>query len=126
MPSPIASPLASYLPIALILVLGAGMALVLSFASALAGPRRAHGVHDDPFECGSPAIGSARDRFGIKFYVVALLFIVFDVEGVFLYPWAVLFRELSWPGLATMGVFVATVAVGLLYVWKKGALDWEH
>ena len=70
-------------------------------------------------------IGNARERFGVKFYVVALLFIVFDVEAVFLYPWAVLFRELGWNGFFTMGIFVFTLALGLVYVWKKGALTWE-
>ncbi len=120
------SQLGSWLPIALLFLVAAGLALALASVSALVGPRRARGVHDESFECGSEAIGSARERFGVKFYVVALLFIVFDVEGVFLYPWAVLFRELAWPGLAAMGFFVATLAIGLVYVWKKGALDWEH
>ena len=70
-------------------------------------------------------IGSARQRFAVKFYVVALLFIVFDVEAVFLYPWAVNFKALGWFGYGTMGVFAATLVVGLVYVWKKGALSWE-
>jgi NADH-quinone oxidoreductase subunit A len=117
----------AYLPIAVLLILGAGMALALSFASALVGPHNPTRAKQEPFECGSlPARGSAQDRFGVKFYVVALLFIVFDVEAVFLYPWAVLLRELAWPGLISMAVFVATVVLGLIYVWKKGALDWEH
>jgi NADH-quinone oxidoreductase subunit A len=77
------------------------------------------------FECGSESSGTARERFGVKFYMVALLIIVFDVEAVFVYPWAVLFRELAWPGLITMCVFVFTLAMGLIYVWKKGALEWE-
>jgi NADH-quinone oxidoreductase subunit A len=77
------------------------------------------------FEGGNVAIGSARQRFAVKFYVVALLFIVFDVEAVFLYPWAVNFKALGWFGYATMLAFASTLVVGLIYVWKKGALEWE-
>jgi NADH-quinone oxidoreductase subunit A len=78
------------------------------------------------FECGSVPVGSARDHFGVKFYVVALLFIVFDIEAVFLFPWAVLFTELGWAGYVEMLIFVATLVVGLAYVWKKGVLDWNE
>ncbi|HUB06581.1 MAG TPA: NADH-quinone oxidoreductase subunit A [Myxococcales bacterium] len=127
MPAAATSPLTAYLPIAILFVIAGALALLLSYASALVGPHQPTPAKLDPFECGSlPARGSSRDRFGVKFYVVALLFIVFDVEAVFLYPWAVLFKELAWPGLVSMAVFVATVLLGLVYVWKKGALDWEH
>jgi NADH-quinone oxidoreductase subunit A len=88
-------------------------------------------VKETPFECGSLPVGSAHDRFGVKFYVVAILFIVFDIEAVFVYPWAVLllpdqqgYAGLGWPGYVSMGIFVATLVAGLLYVWKKGVLDW--
>ena len=119
-------PLTEYLPIAILFALAAGMALTLSFISAVVGPHRPSAAKSDPFECGSlPARGSSRDRFGVKFYVVALLFIVFDVEAVFLYPWAVLFKQLAWPGLISMAVFVSTVVLGLVYVWKKGVIDWN-
>jgi NADH-quinone oxidoreductase subunit A len=120
------SPLTPYLPIAILMLLASVLALVLSFASALLGPSKPSLVKDQPFECGSLSSGSAYQQFGVKFYVVALLFIVFDVEAVFLYPWAVLFKELGWSGYTAMGVFVFTVAMGLVYVWKKGALDWEQ
>ncbi|MHB1845402.1 MAG: NADH-quinone oxidoreductase subunit A [Deltaproteobacteria bacterium] len=118
--------LAAYVPLGILIALAGGMAIALSFISALVGPHRPSKIKDEPFECGSAPIGTARDRFGVKFYVVALLFIVFDVEAVFLYPWAVLFRELGWAGYVSMAIFVSTVALGLVYVWKKGALDWEH
>lgn len=118
--------LTPYVPIALLFSLAGAMAVFLSFTSALLGPRRHSRATSEPFECGSPSSGTTHDRFGVKFYVVALLFVVFDVEAVFLYPWAVLFRELGWGGFASMGVFVATLVLGLVYVWKKGALDWEH
>jgi NADH-quinone oxidoreductase subunit A len=84
-----------------------------------------------PFECGSDPIGTARERFGVKFYVVALLFIVFDIEAVFIYPWAVLllpsdgYAGLGWVGFVTMGVFVLTLIAGLVYVLKKGVLEWN-
>jgi NADH-quinone oxidoreductase subunit A len=119
------SPLTAYLPILLLFALAGVMGVLLSYISAIIGPRRPSAVKSLPFECGSPNIGSARERFAVKFYVVALLFIVFDVEAVFLYPWAVLFRELAWPGFFSMGIFVLTLLAGLAYVWMKGALDWE-
>ncbi len=119
------TPLQSYFPLALVF----GLALVLGFAlvglAALLGPRRPSRVKSAPFECGSDPIGDARDRFGVKFYLIALLFVVFDIEAVFIYPWAVQVRELGWGGYATMAVFAATLVAGLAYVWKKGALDWE-
>jgi NADH-quinone oxidoreductase subunit A len=119
-------PLTPYLPILLIFALAGVMGVLLSYISAFIGPRKPNPTKSLVFECGSPnSKGSARDRFGVKFYVVALLFIVFDVEAVFIYPWAVLFKELAWPGFFSMGIFVSTLLLGLAYVWKKGALDWE-
>jgi NADH-quinone oxidoreductase subunit A len=78
-----------------------------------------------PYECGMPPVGTARDRFSIKFYIIAMLFILFDIEAVFLYPWAVEFRKLGMFGFVEMGVFIAILLVGYIYVWKKGALEWE-
>ncbi len=119
------TPLQMYFPIGVALglsvLLGAAM---LGLANVL-GPRRPSAVKAQPFECGSEPVGSARERFGVKFYVVALLFIVFDIEAVFLYPWAALFTELGWPGYVEMGIFVVTLLAGLVYVWKKGVLDWS-
>lgn len=117
--------LPSWFPVLLVIVIAFGMAAALTFAAWLLGPKRMTAIKGASFECGSESSGTARQRFGVKFYVVALLFIVFDVEAVFLYPWAILFKELSWYGLATMSVFVFTLAMGLVYVWKKGALEWE-
>ncbi len=102
------------------------MGAVVSFMSALLGPRRPSAVKSTVFEAGSePSPGTARQRFAVKFYVVALLFIVFDVETVFLYPWAVNFKALGWFGYVEMLIFAFTLVIGLAYVWKKGALDWE-
>ena len=117
--------LPNWFPVLVVIVVAVVMVLALSFLSWLLGPKRMTAVKATAFECGSESSGTARERFGVKFYVIALLFIVFDVEAVFLYPWAVLFKELAWPGLITMSVFVFTLVMGLVYVWKKGALEWE-
>jgi NADH-quinone oxidoreductase subunit A len=119
------SPLAPYLPLAVVLLIAGILPIVISFVSANLGPKRLSAVKSEAFECGSVAEGNARQRFAVKFYVVALLFIVFDVETVFLYPWAVNFKALGWFGYAEMAVFAVTLVIGLAYVWKKGALEWE-
>jgi NADH-quinone oxidoreductase subunit A len=124
--------LTSYFPIGVVLLVASLLAVVMVALAALASPRRPSAIKSAPFECGSDPIGSARERFGVKFYVVAILFVVFDIEAIFLYPWAVLllpsegYAGLGWPGFATMGIFVATLVAGLVYVWKKGALDWSE
>ncbi len=119
------TPLQTYFPIGVVLLVAVGQAFLLLTLANTLGPRRPSLVKSAPFECGSEPVGSARDRFGVKFYVVALLFIVFDIEAIFLYPWAVLFTELGWAGYVEMGLFVFTLVVGLVYVWKKGVLDWN-
>lgn len=117
--------LSSWFPILIVLAIAVGMVILLTFLSWFLGPKRPSAIKSQSFECGSESSGTARQRFGVKFYVVALLFIVFDVEAVFLYPWAVQFKELAWYGFVTMGLFVFTLGMGLVYVWKKGALEWE-
>ena len=119
------SPLASYVPLAATLLLAGLLAAALPVVARLLGPKRPSAVKSTSFECGSVSVSSARQRFAVKFYVVALLFIVFDIETVFLYPWAVNFTALGWFGYAEVAVFAATLVVGLAYVWKKGALEWE-
>jgi NADH-quinone oxidoreductase subunit A len=115
-----------YGPLLTVLLVAGGLGALVSFASALLGPSRPSAIKSTVFEAGSePSPGSARQRFAVKFYVVALLFIVFDVETVFLYPWAVNFKALGWFGYVEMLVFAVTLVIGLAYVWKKGALDWE-
>jgi NADH-quinone oxidoreductase subunit A len=120
------TPLQTYFPIGVVLLVAVGQAILLLTLANTLGPRRPSLVKSAPFECGSEPVGSARDRFGVKFYVVALLFIVFDIEAIFLYPWAVLFTELGWAGYVEMALFIFTVVVGLVYVWKKGVLDWNE
>jgi NADH-quinone oxidoreductase subunit A len=119
--------LVDYIPLAVVMGLAGVMALAIAVVGGSLGPRRPSEVKSSTFECGSdPAPGSARQRFAVKFYVVALLFIVFDLESVFLYPWAVNFRSLGWFGYGEMAVFAVTLVVGLVYILKKGALHWEQ
>jgi NADH-quinone oxidoreductase subunit A len=126
------TPLQSYFPIGLVLVAAFVLAVVMLTLAGLLGPRRVSAVKNAPFECGSIPVGSARERFSVKFYVLAILFIVFDIEAVFLYPWAVLllpsegYAGLGWPGFVSMGIFAATLLAGLAYVWKKGVIDWSE
>jgi len=86
---------------------------------------RPNPVKSQPYECGITPTGAARVRFSIKFYLVAMLFILFDIEAIFLYPWAVVHRWLGWFGLIEMGIFVAILVVGYVYIWKRGAFQWE-
>jgi NADH-quinone oxidoreductase subunit A len=118
-------PLTPYIPLAVVLGLAGGMAAGIPFLAGILGPKANSKVKEEVFEGGNPPIGSARQRFAVKFYVVALLFIVFDIEAVFLYPWAVNFKALGWFGYSTMMLFASTLVAALAYVWKKGALSWE-
>ena len=100
----------------------AGALITLSF---VLGKRVKDRVKDSPYECGIAPTGSARERFSVKFYLVAIVFILFDIEAVFLYPWAVVYRELKMFAFVEMLLFIAVVVCGFFYVWKKGALDWS-
>jgi NADH-quinone oxidoreductase subunit A len=112
-----------YIPIVIALLLCGGVATLMTFASTLLGASKHTAVKDEPFECGNPSSGSAWGRFSVKFYLAAILFIIFDVEVVFMYPWAVVFKQLGMFGFIEMLVFVLILAVGLLYIIKKGALE---
>lgn len=112
-----------YVPVLIALIVSGSIALVLTFASSLLGVKTHSEVKDEPFECGNPPSGSAWTRFSVKFYMAAILFIIFDVEVVFLYPWAVVFRELGMFGFTAMLVFVLVLVVGLVYEVKKGGLE---
>jgi NADH-quinone oxidoreductase subunit A len=114
-----------YASILILGVLSAGVALVMLFANALFGPRRPNPAKAEPFECGVDPIALPGGRLPVHFYVAAMLFVVFDVELVFLFPWAVLVRGLGWFGLVEMGFFLAVVVAGFLYAWKRGALEFK-
>ena len=115
---------ASYLPLLLHFMIAFGVAGAIVTLSWLIGQRKPTRAKMSPYECGVPPVGDARERFSVKFYLVAMLFILFDVEAVFLYPWAIILRELRMFGFWEMLVYVGIVLVGLFYVWKKGVLDW--
>jgi len=117
--------LVEYLPIFIYFIVAVGFALVTLFLSAIFGKRKITPQKMMPYECGMDPIEEARKRFSVRFYLVGMLFIIFDIEAVFLYPWAVIFRDLKIFGLVEMGVFIAILLVGFVYVWKKGALEWE-
>ncbi len=114
-----------YVPVLITFAIAALVPALFLGASALFGPRRPSAVKEQAFECGNPSSGPAWGRFSVKFYLTAILFIVFDVEVVFLYPWALLFRRLSIFGFIEMMLFVAILTLGLVYVWRKGALEWD-
>ncbi|MBI4615632.1 MAG: NADH-quinone oxidoreductase subunit A, partial [Planctomycetes bacterium] len=88
------------------------------------GPRRGGRVKEEAYECGEVATGKARTRFSVHFYLVAILFVLFDIEAVFLLPWAVIYRDLGVFGLVEVGIFVGVLALGLFYAWKRGVLEW--
>ncbi len=117
--------LSSYLPIFVVLTLATLLALLILILSTIIGNRKPTKVKLMPYECGVDPIGSARSRFSIRFFIIAMLFIIFDIEVVFLYPWAIIFKDLKLFGLVEMGVFILILGFGLTYVWRKGALEWE-
>ncbi len=117
--------LMDYLPIFIFFVVAAGFALVTLFISAVFGRRKSTPQKMIPYECGMDPFGEARKRFSVRFYIVAMIFIVFDIEAVFLYPWAVAFDHIGLYGLIEMVIFIVILLVGYFYAWKKGALEWE-
>ncbi len=116
--------LAEYSGVLILLVIATVIAGVMLGVQQLLSPSREFHEKQEPFECGERPVVSPRQRFSVKFYLVAMLFIVFDVEAVFFYPWGALFSELGWFGLVEMATFVTVLAIGLAYVWLKGALEW--
>jgi NADH-quinone oxidoreductase subunit A len=109
----------------LMFLAGAAVCILLLSLSRFVGPRRPNPVKAAPFECGMEQLTTPRMQFSIKFSVVAMLFIIFDIEVAFMYPWAVLFRQLGILGFIEMLFFLLVLTVGLLYAWKRGALEWE-
>ena len=118
--------LADWTPILIFLILVTGFALVSVIGSLILGMRKPNPRKLSPYECGMQPVGNARERFSVKFYLVAMLFLLFDIEAVFLFPWAVVYRDLKLFGFFEMLLFIVIVLAGYLYVWKKGALEWER
>ena len=117
--------LAEYLPTLLFLIVATGIGIALIIVGNVLGPKRPSAEKLSPYECGFGAFENARGQFDVRYYLVAILFIVFDLEIAFVYPWALVFRDLGVLGLVEMGVFLGLLLIGFIYVWKKGALEWE-
>lgn len=114
-----------YFPLLVIFALAAVVVLLLLLVASKIGPKSSNPAKAQPFESGNPPRGDARIRFSVRFYLIAMLFLIFDLEVVFLYPWAIYLRQLGVFGLVQMGIFLAILTIGYVYVWKKGALDWD-
>jgi NADH-quinone oxidoreductase subunit A len=115
-----------WLSILIMIALGAGFALISVVLSGLLGPSKPSAEKSAPYECGMPAVGDARERMSVKFYLVAMIFLLFDIEVAFLYPWAMALRSLGWNGLVQVVLFMGLLLAGYVYVWRKGALDWGN
>ncbi len=117
--------LAEYLPSLLFLLVAAGIGISLMVIGRFLGPRRPDAQKLSPYECGFDAFEDARMKFDVRYYLIAIQFIVFDLEIIFIVPWTLVFQELGARALVTMGLFVGMLFLGFIYVWKKGALEWE-
>ena len=115
-----------WLLILLLMMLAAGFGGVAVFLSRILGPHNPTPEKMAPYECGMPPVGDARERQSIRFYLVAMIFLLFDIEIAFLYPWALALRALGWSGYLQVLLFTLVLTAGYIYVWKKGALDWSH
>jgi NADH-quinone oxidoreductase subunit A len=115
-----------WIPILIMIALGGGFALVNTLLPRFLGPSKPTPEKLAPYECGMPPVGDARERHPVKFYLVAMIFLLFDIEVAFLYPFAMALRELGWFGFIQILVFFAILVGGYVYVWRKGVLDWGH
>ena len=117
--------LLNYLPILVFLIIASGMAVAMIVMSLLAGKRNPDKNKLAAYECGFDAFDDARSRFDVRFYLVAILFIIFDLEIAFLFPWAITLGDIGFYGFCSMMIFLGILTVGFIYEWNKGALDWE-
>jgi len=113
-----------WLPIVVMILLGAGLGVAGTTLSKFVGPRRPTAEKLAPYECGVPPVGDARERQSVKFFLVAMIFLLFDIEVAFLYPWTMALRDLDWTGFIQILVFFGLLLTGFVYVWRKGVLDW--
>lgn len=116
----------NWLLILLLMVMAVGFGGVSVLLGRLLGPRNPSPEKSAPYECGMPAVGDARERQSIRFYLIAMIFLLFDIELAFLYPWALALRSLGWTGYMQVVLFTLVLIAGYVYVWKKGALDWSQ
>jgi NADH-quinone oxidoreductase subunit A len=124
-PADDADMLTEYFPILLFLAIAGGMGVALILIGGILGPRRPNAEKLSPYECGFEAFEDSRMKFDVRFYLVAILFIIFDLEIAFLFPWAVALDSIGMTGLIAMAVFLGILVIGFIYEWKKGALEWE-
>ena len=117
--------LTEYFPILIFLIAASGLGIALLTVGGILGPNRPDSEKLSPYECGFEAFEDTRMKFDVRFYLVAILFIIFDLEIAFLFPWAVALDTIGMTGLIAMGVFLGILVVGFIYEWKKGALEWE-
>lgn len=117
--------LRAYIPVFLFVLIAIGFAFFTLIVSGLVHPRKHNAVKLQPYECGIESVGDARDRYSIRYYLIAMLFVIFDVETVFMFPWAVSLDQLALFGLIEMLIFLFILVVGYFYAWKKGALEWQ-
>lgn len=117
--------LENYLPILIFLIIGLGLGAVLFVLGYFLGPRHPDSEKASPYECGFEAFEDARMKFDVRYYLVAIIFIIFDLEIAFFFPWAVVLREIGMVGFWAMMLFLAVLTIGLVYEWRKGALEWE-
>ncbi|MEM7400950.1 MAG: NADH-quinone oxidoreductase subunit A [Pseudomonadota bacterium] len=115
----------NYLPVLIFIAIATVMGLIPLVLGLVLGPRKPDAAKDSPYECGFEAFEDARMQFDVRYYLVAILFIIFDLEIAFLFPWAVSIREVGLVGFVSMAVFIIILTVGFIYEWKKGALDWD-
>jgi NADH-quinone oxidoreductase subunit A len=118
--------MAGFLPILIMIGLAVGFSAGNMFLSQFLGPRRPSPEKSAPYECGMPAVGDARERQSVKFYLVAMIFLLFDIEVAFLYPWAIASRDLGKTAFWQIVTFFGLLLTGYIYVWRKGAFDWSH
>lgn len=117
--------LSEYLPILVFLIIATGISLICLAIPQVVAPKRPYGEKMSPYECGFEAFDDARSKFDVRFYLVAILFIVFDLEVAFLFPWVMAFGKIGLFGYFSMMIFLLVLTIGFIYEWKKGALEWE-
>ncbi len=115
----------NYIPVLIFIVIGLGLGTVMIMMGAMLGPSRPDSAKQSPYECGFEAFEDSRMKFDVRYYLVAILFIIFDLEIAFLFPWAVILDEIGMFGFLAMMVFLGVLVVGFIYEWRKGALEWE-
>ena len=117
--------LSQYLPVLVFIIIGLGLGLVMLGAGSLLSVHHPDPEKNSPYECGFPAFENSHIPFDVRFYLVAILFIIFDLETAFFFPWALVLRQLGWFGFSAMMMFLGLLVIGFIYEWKRGALEWE-